>query len=445
MIQEPQRDLGLGGALSIGIGGIVGGGIFALLGIVVAETGGSAWVSYLVAGVVALLTAYSYSRLSITFPSSGGTVAFLNRGFAGGSLAGGLNSLLVLSYIVAMALYAATFATYASTFLPAHLAARSQPFIGAGILVLIGLANIRAPEALEKGEGLFNVIKLLVLGGFVVLGLSSRSLNLEAATPAHWGTPLNIFVTAMTIFLSYEGFELIANASHRVRQPERNLPIAFFGSILAAIVLYVCIVLVALGHLSVADIEAQKGQAVSAVASTFMGPAGFTIMALGAMVAAGSAINADYFGSSKLVAMLAESGPLPWRKANTRFGNHPWGMLFLMGVGVLAVTMLDLHALSSVSSAGFLMVFAAVNIANVRLGKETRSRMFISEAGVITCLAALGALVVQLAGRRAARHEAVIIVAMALLPLLYKPVDHLVRRIGVKLGLDIGHRHGTHE
>ena len=440
MSEETTRDLGLGGALSIGIGGIVGGGIFALLGIVVVEAGGSAWISYLVAGVVALLTAYSYARLSITFPSPGGTVAFLNRGFAGGRVAGGLNSLLVLSYIVAMALYAATFATYTATFLPAHLAARSQTLIGAGILVLLGIANIRAPETLEKGEGLFNVIKLLVLGGFVVLGLSSRSFTLEPASPAHWVSPLNIFVTAMTIFLSYEGFELIANASHRVKEPEKNLPLAFYGSILAAIVLYVSMVLVALGHLSVAEIEAQKGQAVSAVASTFMGRAGFAIMAVGAMVAAGSAINADYFGSSKLVATLAESGPLPWRKANTRFGNHPWGMLFLMGVGVLAVTTLDLHALSSVSSAGFLMVFAAVNVANVRLGKQTRSRMVISEAGVVTCLAALGALVVQLAGRRAHRHEAVIIVAMTLIPFLYKPVDHLYRRIAAKLGMDIGHR-----
>ena len=81
-----EGEIGLLGALSIGIGGIVGGGIFATLGLAVADARGSAWLSFLVAGIVALLTAYSYSKLSVAFPSEGGTVAFLNRGFGGGFL-----------------------------------------------------------------------------------------------------------------------------------------------------------------------------------------------------------------------------------------------------------------------------------------------------------------------------------------------------------------------
>ena len=109
--------------LSIGIGGIVGGGIFATLGLAVSDARGSAWLSFLVAGVVALLTAYSYSKLSIAFPSAGGTIAFLNRGFGSGFLSERLSTLLVLSYIVIMALYANAFATYAALLLPGGVVA----------------------------------------------------------------------------------------------------------------------------------------------------------------------------------------------------------------------------------------------------------------------------------------------------------------------------------
>src|SRR5512147_1585848 len=114
-MNAPARDLGFLGAFSIGIGGIVGGGIFATLGIAVTEAHGSAWLAFVVGGAVALLTAYSYARLSIAFPDAGGTVSFVNRAFGAGYFAGGLNTLLVFSYAVVMALYANAFATYAAS------------------------------------------------------------------------------------------------------------------------------------------------------------------------------------------------------------------------------------------------------------------------------------------------------------------------------------------
>ena len=93
----PPRDLGVVGALSIGIGGIVGGGIFATIGLAGAEAQGAAWLSFLLGGVLALLTAYAYVRLTLTFPGQGGTVTFITRAFGDGLFAAGLNMLLVFS------------------------------------------------------------------------------------------------------------------------------------------------------------------------------------------------------------------------------------------------------------------------------------------------------------------------------------------------------------
>jgi len=427
-----ETEIGLFGALSIGIGGIVGGGIFATLGLAVSDARGSAWLSFLVAGVVALLTAYSYSKLSIAFPSTGGTVAFLKRGFGNGFLSERLSTLLVLSYIVIMALYANAFATYASLLLPggwSHL----QPWLAAGVLILLGVANGVLPAAMDRWEGVLNVAKLVVLGSFIVLGLASGGLSVERLGPASWVGPVDIFVTGMLIFLSYEGFELIANASPRVTHRAKTLPVAFFGSVVVAMLLYTSIVVVSVGHLPFDQLEAQKNHAISAVAETFMGHFGFGYMAVGAVVAAVSAINADIFGSTRLMGMLAEEGPHRWKRAGTVFGGHPWKLVLLTGAAVIATTTMNLHALSAVSSAGFLMVFAAVNAANARLATETKSQRWVSRVGAMTCLGALGAMLVQLGGQAARRHEVLIILGMAVLPFILRPADAAIRSMAAKL------------
>lgn len=419
-------EIGLLGALSIGIGGIVGGGIFATLGLAVADAKGSAWLSFLVAGVVALLTAYSYSKLSIAFPSTGGTVAFLQRGFGKGFLSDRLSTLLVLSYIVIMALYANAFATYAALLLPSEWS-HVQSWLAAGVLVLLGVANGVIPGAMDRWEGVLNITKLVVLGTFIVLGLGSGGLSLERLGPSSWVGPVDIFVTGMLIFLSYEGFELIANASPRVTDRGRTLPVAFFGSVIVAMLLYTSIVVVSVGHLPFAQLLAQKNHAISAVAETFMGHFGFGFMAVGAVVAAVSAINADIFGSTRLMGMLSEEGPHRWKRVGTVFGGHPWKLVILTVAGVIATTTMNLHALSAVSSAGFLMVFAAVNAANARLAKETKSQRWVSLIAAMTCLAALGAMLVQLGGQAARRHEVLIILGMAVLPFILRPADAAIR------------------
>src|SRR5262245_62217268 len=106
-------EIGLVAAVSIGIGGMVGAGIFAILGVVAQAAGNAMWLAFLVGGVVALLSTYSYAKLGATFPSAGGAVHFLVKGFGDGVLAGGLNLLMWAGYIISLALYATAFGSYA--------------------------------------------------------------------------------------------------------------------------------------------------------------------------------------------------------------------------------------------------------------------------------------------------------------------------------------------
>src|SRR4029079_2523739 len=108
--------VGLGAAVSIGIGGMVGAGIFSILGAVAQAAGGAMWLSFAIGGVVALLSTYSYAKLGAAFPSAGGPVHFLVKGFGDGVLAGGLNLFMWAGYIISLALYATAFGSYGATF-----------------------------------------------------------------------------------------------------------------------------------------------------------------------------------------------------------------------------------------------------------------------------------------------------------------------------------------
>ena len=125
--------LGLVAVVAIGVGGMVGGGIFAVLGLAVQLAHGGTAVAFALAGVVALLTAYSYAKLSVAYPSRGGTVTFLDRAFGAGMFTGSLNLLLWLSYVVMLSLYALAFGSYGATFLP-------EAWQGIGKHVLITLS-----------------------------------------------------------------------------------------------------------------------------------------------------------------------------------------------------------------------------------------------------------------------------------------------------------------
>jgi amino acid transporter len=109
--------IGMAAAVSIGIGGMVGAGIFSILGVVAQAAGNAMWLAFLIGGVVALLSTYSYAKLGATFPSAGGAVHFLVKSFGDGVLAGGLNLFMWAGYIISLALYATAFGSYAATFL----------------------------------------------------------------------------------------------------------------------------------------------------------------------------------------------------------------------------------------------------------------------------------------------------------------------------------------
>jgi amino acid transporter len=388
-----RRRIGVIGAVSIGIGGMVGGGIFAVLGLSVQLAHGGAPLGFLLGGIVALVTTYSYARLSVAFPSQGGTVTFLDRAFQPGVLVGALNVLLWLSYIVMLSLYAYAFGSYGSSFFSSSNAFFIRHILISASIIFITALNFLGAEIIGKAESWIVTLKVLILLFFLAVGFHSiQSPNLA---PSTWSPPLNLIAGGMIIFLAYEGFELIANTAQDIRNPGRNLPRAYFYSVIFVIVLYVLISMVTLGNLSIAKIVSSRDYALAEAARPFLGWFGFRLIAFAAVLSTSSAINATLYGAARLSYTIAKDGELP-EILEKRVWNQPLEGLFITSaVTLIIANIMDLSSISTVGSVGFLIIFAAVNLGNFKLRKQTRSAGWISLSGFVACLGALTAIIWQ--------------------------------------------------
>jgi len=412
---SPESDPKLGtlSTLSIGIGGMVGGGIFAVTGLAVEVTRGAAPIGFLIAGIVALLTSYSYLKLTLRFPGEGGTVEFLNRAFGGGIVTGAANILLLLSYVVLIAIYAYAFGSYGASFFPEQERGIWRHVLISAVIVGLVIVNIFGATLVLRSEGILNAIKMLLLTVFVVAGLVTP-MEWSRLGPENFVTPLGLVAGAMLIFLNYEGFELIANASKDVADPKRSLPVAYIGGVLIVIAIYVLIAVVVVGHLGFAEVAKVSDQALSVAARTFMGRIGFITIAIAALMATSSAINATLYSTGRLAYIIAKSGELPTELERSIRGQHLEGTLMTAALGLFVANLVPLEAIATMGSAGFLLLFMAVNVASFRLSRDTGGRGWISGLAALSTGLALIVLCVEVEENPATRNHLWILLGMIL-------------------------------
>lgn len=387
------RRVGLIGAISIGIGGMVGGGIFAVLGVAAVTAGSATPLAFLIAGGVAALTAFTYSRLSVRHQSAGGTVAFVDAAFGIRDLTGSLNIVLWAGYIATTALYATAFGNYASTLLPGGKDVGQwvlRGLIGVGVAIPWSL-NLTNAGLVARSEGTVVAVKMLVL--MVVIAAGFPDVSYGSLAVSSWPGPIEVIGAGMLIFVAYEGFELIANASADVETPEKTLPRAFGWSVGIVIALYVAISMVVVGSLDPAQIQKAADFALAEAASASLGQFGFVLVGISAVLATFSAINATLYGSARLSCTIAMEGELP-DLLEKRTWEQPIGLHITAFTGLLIALTLPLDAISSLSSAIFLMVFAVVNAAGWRTATSFADRI-VGIIGAVGCLASLLVLTVQ--------------------------------------------------
>jgi amino acid transporter len=393
MAANEQDNIGFLATVSIGIGGMVGGGIFAVLGLAVQLAHGGTPVAFLVAGLVALLTSYSYAKLAVAYPSEGGTVEFINQAFGGGILTGALNVLLWISYIIMLSLYAYAFGSYSASFFSGALQPIMKHLMISGIIILLTVLNVLGSTLVGEAEEWIVGFKLGILILFITVGFWGVSkTNLD---PGQW-TPLpNLLAGGMIIFLAYEGFELIANSAGDVKNAAKTLPRAFYTSVIFVILLYILVSAVTVGNLPVGKIVAAKDYALAEAAKPFLGQFGFTLIAIAALLSTASAINATLYGTARVSYIIAKDGELPEALERKIWKRPVEGLLITAGLALMVANLFNLDSISLMGSAGFLLIFAVVNLANAKLQTHTKSKSWLSYVGMIACFGALATLLWQ--------------------------------------------------
>jgi len=394
--KQSSGAISLLGALAIGIGGMVGGGIFAVLGEAVMLANGGTPIAFAIGGIVAALTSYAYARLSVHYPSEGGTVTFIHEAFGVDLVTGSVNLLLWLGYLVTLALYASAFGAYAQTFFDGESGGAGwlrHVLMSAAILFPL-VVNLISAKAVGESETLVVALKLLILLLVIVAGMPFVDVS-RLTVPHHLDGVSGILAAAMVIFVAYEGFELIANAADDIRRPQRNLPLAFYGSVGLVALLYVLIAVVVVGTVPPQRVAAVSDFVLAEAARPALGHIGFVLVAIAAMLATLSAINATLYGDARLGYILSRYGELPEFLRRRRW-NEPIFSVLLVGTLSLVLTNgLDIHAISILASASFLLIFVAVNAAAFYLGPKIGARRLITAPATLASAAALTVLLVH--------------------------------------------------
>jgi amino acid transporter len=370
--EQPQRPgLSLRGATFIGVGSMVGAGIFTLLGEAGAVAGSAVWISFLLGGIIALLMGYTVAKLGTRFPASGGLITFFVEGYGNGHRTGIASWVMYFAALIVTAMVAVSFGSYASELLFEDKSDFQVKTLAVLVVLAMGTVNIVGANVVEKVQTLIVVTVLTVFAIFIVATWSDMDTDLLRRS--EYPDTRYIISSIGLTFFAYLGFAVISFTAADVENPEENVPRATYGALGIATVVYVLIALGVFGTLTVAEVIGYGGTALAEAARPSLGDAGFTMMALTAVLATTSSTNANIYFAKEVTQKLAEIGQFPPVMAQQSPVRGSWGLVVSLGLVIILAVFFDLSAIAAIGSAAALGLFLLLGIAAFRLREETRS------------------------------------------------------------------------
>ena len=374
-----NKNLGLTELIAIALGGMVGGGIFIILGISVSLIGNLTPIAIIIGGIIASLVAYSYVKLGLYYRDEDATYSFFKRTYPQSNfLASMIGWFIIFGYISTLALYAYTFSSYAIS----STSFADNIWIRKGIAIaVIGLftgINIWSVNGMGKLEDLMVYTKLVVLTiisivlmthGTTDFGTFINNMTLDVQ---HSST-FSILIVASLTFVAYEGFQLVINTVNEMTNPEKNIPRAIYSAISLAILIYVVISLGALFAIPTEDIIKNKEFALASSAGNVLGSLGTNLVIFGAILATSSAISGTILGSSRQMAVIAKDGFFP-HSLSIRKNTSPQNAIIAMAlISCVLIIIGGLELILEFGSVTFLLVSLLMAIANYNIREKTNS------------------------------------------------------------------------
>jgi amino acid transporter len=355
-------------AVAMGIGAMVGAGIFALLGEAAFIAGSAVWISFLLGGAIALLSGYSFSKLGARYPSAGGVVEYLVQGFGVGRFSGAMSVMMYIASLVAISLVARTFGSYACALLPEQSPAWLVETLAASVVLVFMFVNLDGARSMARLENIVVLVKMTALVAFIVIGMIY--ISPERLSPKDYPPVSAIIYSVAVTFFAYEGFRIITNAAEDMPDPARTLPRAITTAIVLVLVVYTGIAITVLGNLSPAEVVSAKHFALAEAARPVLGQAGFGIVAVAALFATASAINASLYAVTNVTYRLAKLGELP--APFLRPVRHSReGLVVSSAIIITLAVFLDLSSIAAIGALSMLFLHMTVHLGHLRVLKET--------------------------------------------------------------------------
>ena len=395
--RDQERALGLPELIAIGVGGMIGGGIFSVLGMAVQIAGHAAPLAFALGSFVALAAGYSYIKLALGFRRDGASFTYLEQAFPDRpNVAGVAGWTVIVGYVGTLALYAFTFGAYGAHLLGEEGHSTLRMSLSAGVLLFFMGVNLVGAKMTGRTEDLIVYAKILLLGIFVVAGIGTVSV--DRLTPVFDKGAASPFVAGALIFVAFEGFQLITNGVTETLDPERNIPRGIYGSIVITSAIYVGVAVVAIGNMDIGALVAAEEYALAVAAGPSLGDAGPILVDIAALLATSSAINATLFGASRMLADMAAEERVPRAFSHRTRQRVPWAAVVVVaGLGTAFTVLSNLETIATFSSLTFLLVSMAVSVANLRLRKKTESKAAMVLLGLLLMAVTVALLLRHLA------------------------------------------------
>src|SRR6516225_11280678 len=255
-------------AAFIGVAAMVGAGIFSLLGAAGEVAGAAVWLSFLIAGAIALLQGYSFAKMGARYPSAGGMLEYVRRGFGDGPVLGIVAWLLLFTNAIITAMVAVSFGSYAASAVNDSGTTATKLFAVLLLLVMTGL-NIVGSKAVARTQ---TVVVVVVIGILTVFAISTLA-NLHPHLLAFSGYPSfkDIVSSVALTFFAFLGFGVITFTAKDLANPARELPRAMYLALGIATVIYIAVALGVFGTLTVQEVIKSGGTALAVAAEPALG------------------------------------------------------------------------------------------------------------------------------------------------------------------------------
>ncbi len=374
-----KRAFGLLSAVMLGIGSMVGAGIFIVIGQAGSIAGNIVWLSFVLGGIAALLSGYSLAKLALRYPSRGGIVEYLVQGFGEGVFSGSASVLFYFSQLVAIAAVAKSFGTYAATFIHTGSTFWIDTY-AVGIVVLFTLINLIGAAFVARSENIIVMIKVTILVIFSLTALFSIKPQLLALSNM---PPISdmLFAVGLTFF-AYQGFSVITNTVEDMQNPSKTMLRSMVIAILLVASLYVITSVAVLGNLTLKEVIAARDYALAEAARPVFGEWGFKIMAATALLATASAINATLFSVTQIGYTMAKEGNLPKIYEYNRFSSYE-GLIISAILVIPMILFFSLSEVTTVAALSVLIIQGVVHAGHLFKTRQTgANRALVASAAV---------------------------------------------------------------